>query len=71
MNILIISCVFPPEPVVSAKLSHDIAVSLSEKGDVVTVVSPKPTRPYKFKFELSETNNNFEHIILDSYMSAV
>jgi glycosyltransferase involved in cell wall biosynthesis len=67
MNILIISCVFPPEPVVSAKLSHDIAVSLSEKGDVVTVVSPKPTRPYKFKFELSETNNNFEHIILDSY----
>lgn len=67
MNILIITCVFPPEPVVSAKLSHDIAVSLSEKGDVVTVVSPKPTRPYKFKFEFSETNNSFEHVILDSF----
>jgi glycosyltransferase involved in cell wall biosynthesis len=69
MNILIITCVFPPEPVVSAKLSHDIAVNLSKKGEVVTVVSPKPTRPYKFKFEYNETNNSFKHVILDSFTS--
>jgi len=67
MSVLIISCVFPPEPVVSAKLSHDIAVNLSKKGDDVTVVSPIPTRPYKFKFEINETNNSFEHVILNSF----
>ena len=49
-KLLIISAVFPPEPVVSASLSYDIASSLS--GTYKTVVlSPIPTRPLGFKFE--------------------
>lgn len=67
-KILIISCVFPPEPVVSANLSLDIATALAEKSYEVTVISPKPTRPLGFKFD---TQNNreysFKHIVIDSY----
>ena len=47
MNILIISAVFPPEPVVSANLSRDLAEELS-KNNQVTVLCPKPTRPNGF-----------------------
>ena len=49
-KILIISCVFPPEPVVSAQMSLDIAEALSKNNDV-TVISPRPTRPMDFKFD--------------------
>ena len=67
-KILILSCVFPPEPVVSANLSLDIAIALAEKSYEVTVISPKPTRPLGFKFD---TQNNrkysFKHIVIDSY----
>lgn len=66
-NTLIISCVFPPEPVVSAKLSFDIADYLTKKGENVTVISPKPTRPYNFKFEDNEIDISFNHIILESF----
>lgn len=48
-NILIISAVFSPEPVVSAKLSEDIANELGLSNEV-TVIAPKPTRPLGFKF---------------------
>lgn len=48
-NILIISAVFPPEPVVSAQLSFDIAMDLS-KHNQVTVLAPEPTRPESFQF---------------------
>ncbi|MAV65018.1 MAG: glycosyltransferase WbuB [Candidatus Marinimicrobia bacterium] len=54
MNILIISAVFPPEPVVSANLSRDLAEELS-KNNQLTVLCPKPTRPNGFIM-----NNNFE-----------
>lgn len=67
MNILIISSVFPPEPIVSAKLSFDIATDLSRKGNFVTVISPKPSRPYNFIFDQREVENKFNHIVLDSY----
>ncbi len=46
-NILIITAVFPPEPVVSAKLSKDLALFLSAENKV-TVLAPEPTRPYGF-----------------------
>jgi glycosyltransferase involved in cell wall biosynthesis len=48
-KILIISAVFPPEPVVSSKLSFDLASTLS-LNNKVTVLCPKPTRPYGFDF---------------------
>lgn len=65
-NILIISAVFSPEPVVSAKLSEDLAIHLSQSNKV-TVISPKPTRPCGFLFSKKEVNNLFSLINLDSY----
>lgn len=66
MNIIIISAVFPPEPVVSAKLSYDLATALSEKENVI-VVSPTPTRPYGFNFEKQTQKGRFKHLQLNSY----
>ena len=43
-NILIVSSVFPPEPVTSANLNYDLAVRLSQKHHV-TVIHPEPSRP--------------------------
>lgn len=66
MKILIISAVFPPEPVVSAQLSNDLANILSLDNDVV-VISPKPTRPLGFVFKNCNEEKTFKHIIADSY----
>lgn len=43
-SILIISCVFPPEPVVSAKTSLSVANKLADLGHNVKVLSPFPSR---------------------------
>lgn len=65
--ILIVSSVFPPEPVVSAIVAKDLAEVLSEYHKV-TVISPRPTRPLGFLFKCeSENIRNYEHIILNSY----
>lgn len=65
-KILIISCVFPPEPVVSATISMDVAQEMSKQHEV-TVISPKPTRPINFKFSEYAEPLPFKHIIADSY----
>ena len=52
-TIIVISAVFPPEPVVSAKLSMDLYEALKGKGLEVKVLHPAPTRPYGFKPELN------------------
>lgn len=65
-NLLIISAVFPPEPVVSANLSFDIANKLADDNRV-TVISPKPTRPFGFKFDKQFKNQKFKHFQLNSY----
>ena len=64
MRILIVSCVFPPEPVVSARTSAEIAEFLVCKGDNVTVISSFPNRPggelyagYKRRFWLKENSS--------------
>ncbi len=49
--ILIISVVYPPEPVVSAKLSADLYHALKNSGRQVKVLHPKPTRPNGFNFD--------------------
>jgi glycosyltransferase involved in cell wall biosynthesis len=69
-NILIISAVFPPEPVVSANLSYDIASTLSENNEV-TVISPKPSRPLGFKFDVTSQKFTFNHIISNSIVCPV
>ncbi len=67
--ILIATALFPPEPVVSANLSFDIASALCTGKEEVVVVSPRPTRPCGMKFDEKYKKNNyqFKHITLDSY----
>ena len=63
---LIISAVYPPEPVVSAKLSADLYKALKTDGRSVKVLHPEPTRPNGFKFDGMVLPNEDE-IITDSY----
>jgi glycosyltransferase involved in cell wall biosynthesis len=58
-NILIVSAVFSPEPVVSAQISESLAESLCGSGYKVTVIAPYPSRPYGFEFKdnLNISNN--------------
>ena len=56
-HILIINCVFDPEPVVSAQIGKSLAESLYESGEKVTVIAPYPSRPYGFEFK--DSFNNF------------
>lgn len=51
-NILIVNCVFDPEPVVSAQIGKSLAESLYESGENVTVIAPYPSRPSGFVFEI-------------------
>ena len=67
-SVLIISCVFPPEQMVSANISYNIASQLSTWKHVI-VLCPRPTRPFGFKFVENNKNENFEKIILSSYTS--
>lgn len=66
LKILIISAVFPPEPVVSAGLSRDIAEELSKENEVF-VLCPHPTRPLNFIFQNGFEPRNYQVIHLDSY----
>jgi colanic acid biosynthesis glycosyl transferase WcaI len=45
MHVMIVSCVFPPEPVVSAQTSAHLARGLVDLGHAVTVVTGFPNRP--------------------------
>ncbi len=45
MRVLIVSCVFPPEPVASARTSADLAEALVERGHAVAVITAFPSRP--------------------------
>ena len=66
--IIIISSVFPPEPIVSASIGYDLATELSKIHEV-KVLTPKPTRPFGFSFEHESRNEirKFEQIILNSF----
>ena len=64
--ILIISAVYPPEPVVSAHLSSDLYKALKGNGVEVKVMHPKPTRPNGFNFGQSISVGEDE-IIVESY----
>ncbi|MEA2336250.1 MAG: hypothetical protein QOE82_257, partial [Thermoanaerobaculia bacterium] len=45
LRAVVVSCVFPPEPVVSSRTSFDVAQELSRRGHHVTVIAPFPNRP--------------------------
>lgn len=69
MTILIATAVFPPEPVVSSKISSDLATNLTSEGNCVTVVSPRPTRPAGYKFnEEEKVSQPFRHLVTDSFV---
>ncbi len=64
--LLIISSVFPPEPLVSANLAHDLASALSENY-LVTVINPMSSRPLGFSFtENTGEKRKFGHTVLKS-----
>ena len=45
MRILVVSPVYPPEPVISAQTSAQIAEALADANHTVTVVTSFPSRP--------------------------
>lgn len=67
-KVIIVSAVFPPEPVVSAKLSYDIANRLNRCGEKVIVLTPRPSRPLNFAFPKENEIFPFEHLILSSFV---
>ena len=67
-QILLISALFPPEPVVSAHLSNDIALELSKTHDVV-VLCPPPSRPEGYQFGAIKESEDFKIIRLNSFVS--
>ena len=71
MRILIITATFPPEPLVTSHLSHDIATELAVNNEV-TVLCPKPTRPFGSDYtraDLQENRLPFRRIQLSSFTS--
>ena len=64
---LIISAVYPPEPVVSAKLSLDLYKELNSKGYNVRILHPQPTRPNGFSFDYKVTGG-VDEITTQSYV---
>jgi glycosyltransferase involved in cell wall biosynthesis len=67
-NILIVTGVFLPEPVVSAQILYDLALELSFKYNVI-VLRPKPSRPMGFKLpHFDSTKLPFKVIQLKSYI---
>lgn len=67
-RILIVSSVFPPEPVTSANLNYDLAVRLSENYDV-TVIHPEPSRPAGKQYSEEEKmiKGTFTIVVAQSY----
>ena len=51
MNVVIVSCVFHPEPVISAQTSGDLAAELVSRGHSVTVLTAFPSRPGTARYE--------------------
>jgi glycosyltransferase involved in cell wall biosynthesis len=45
MRVLVVSCVFPPEPVVSSLTSENVAADMARRGHEVTVITTFPNRP--------------------------
>lgn len=66
-SILIISAVFPPEPLTSAMMNYDLAVELAKEHNV-TVLRPRPSRPIGKEHVYDDTSYPFKCITLDSYV---
>ena len=51
-HIVIITAVYPPEPVVSARMACDLAASLVSQSFSVTVLCPQPSRPIGANYDI-------------------
>jgi len=60
MRILIVTAVFPPEPVVSAQIGRDLYDYLTGQGHQVTVLCPYPTRPYGAQYPKLSAHEQYE-----------
>lgn len=68
-RVLIISAVFPPEPLTSSRMNYDLAKALS-KEYLVTVLRPVPSRPIGSNYEkgsIDETINHIRIVTLGSF----
>ncbi len=66
-KIVIVSCVFNPEPLVSARISEAIAENLSQNHEVV-VLCPPPTRPVGKQWTRTENKSaKYQVVTLSSY----
>lgn len=76
-RVLIVSCVYTPEPLVSAQISRDLASHLVEDGIEVTVLCPFPSRPIGFvcpapnysQASIVEQNGGVHIVRMSSYTS--
>ena len=67
-KILLITSVFVPEPITSAKMNYDLATKLTDKYDV-TVLTPYPSRPEGYNYEnFREAKVQFRIIRLKSFI---
>ncbi len=78
MKVLIVSCVYPPEPIVSAQIGEALATTLAMQGNEVDVIAPFPSRPEGFRFEASlskknkaEVNRPFKNLTINRLPSFV
>ena len=62
MRVILISAVYPPEPVVSAQISNDLYNKMKSKGWVVKVLCPLPSRPKDFVFNNYYDNPDIKRI---------
>ena len=66
--ILLISAVFPPEPVVSAFLTYDLAIALAGKSEI-KVLCPRPSRPEGMNYNhQTQLSKEFDQVYLNSYI---
>ncbi|MCM1153613.1 MAG: glycosyltransferase family 4 protein [Muribaculum sp.] len=65
--IVIVSSIFPPEPLVSGRLSDDIAQVLSETDEVI-VLCPPPSRPIGSRLLRKPQTKPFKVVTLPSFI---
>lgn len=67
-SILIISALFPPEPLVTSYLVYDLADDMS-KENMITVLSPRPSRPAGSNYSKSQSvEYPFVHETIQSFI---
>jgi colanic acid biosynthesis glycosyl transferase WcaI len=77
VKVTVVSCVYPPEPVVSARTSADIVAALEAGGQSATVICPFPSRPqgriydgFKRRWHERSVSNGSVMIRCASFISA-